>query len=172
LPPYVTSKSGQSESSPVVIIPKYYEKKQLQLMSDSEADLDKLIFMGDEIWEGPVPDGFTVVDTVDEDKLVANFIAKNPYPDYQSMWSSLPLHLAAEYGEYNHELIKQVYENIHCQQVMKKVGDQIHARGGIQAMQANLTVLKWYSPMAKHMLTQAYCAVDVELAWDGIGTWH
>ena len=67
--------------------------------------------------------------------------------------------------------LNEVYENINCQQVLKKVGDQIHARGGIQAMQANFTVLKWHSHMAKYAFTKGYCG-NVEVAWDGIGTWQ
>ena len=142
--------------------------KQLQLMS--KVNLDKLIYLDDDSMRISPSDGWTVVYPADEEKLVANYIAENPYPDYQSMWSSLPMELAAEYGTVNHCLIKQVYENMHFQQVLREAGDQIHTRGGMQALHANFTVLKYYSPMAKHVLTRSYCG-RVENAWDGIGIW-
>jgi hypothetical protein len=52
--------------------------------------------------------------TKDEENLVLKFTVDRPYPEKDGMISALPVYLATEYA---HDLMKQIYENINCQQV-------------------------------------------------------
>ena len=55
-----------------------------------------------------------------------NFIKENPYPDYNFIEYDLllkqkqSLEQYAEYGEINHDLMKEIYENIFDKDLIKK----------------------------------------------------
>ena len=120
----------------------------------------------------------------DRERLM-NFIKENPYPDYKFIKYDLllkqeqSLEQYAEYGEINHDLMKEIYENIFDKDLIKKHGERIHHRGGITALQQNyytlLTVLK-------HLVDQRGLDRDtiilvfyniktiVSQYWDGIGS--
>ena len=105
-----------------------------------------------------------------EEEQVARFVEQNPFPSYETILSSLPIELSAEYGECNHFYMKLAYENLQDGKILKQCGRSIYRRGGERAMHANFEVLKYYSPLAHHPITQAACG-DVDMAWHGIGEW-
>ena len=43
----------------------------------------------------------------------------------------------AEYGEYNHESLKMIWDNINDDTIIKTCGENINQRGGFTALQAN-----------------------------------
>ena len=79
----------------------------------------------------------------DRERLL-NFIKENPYPDYKFVSNDLLLNQEksldqyAEYGEINHDLLKEIYENIFDKQLVRKHGEMIHKRGGMRALKKQL----------------------------------
>ena len=65
----------------------------------------------------------------DRERLM-NFIKENPYPDYNFIEYDLllkqkqSLEQYAEYGEINHDLMKEIYENIFDKDLIKKHGER------------------------------------------------
>ena len=85
----------------------------------------------------------------DRERLM-NFIKENPYPDYNFIEYDLllkqkqSLEQYAEYGEINHDLMKEIYENIFDKDLIKKHGERIHHRGGMTALQQNYYIYIHY----------------------------
>ena len=48
--------------------------------------------------------------------------------------------LSAEYGQFNHNALKKIYESYIDEVVSKKVGLEIYARGDLQALTANYDI--------------------------------
>ena len=75
---------------------------------------------------------------------ITNFIKENPYPDYKFIEYDLllkqeqSLEQYAEYGEINHDLMKEIYENIFDKDLIKQHGERIHHRGGKTALQQTI----------------------------------
>ena len=88
-------------------------------------------------------------------KIVKKFIKKNPYPEYKDVVKMLTkkfneyresedkefaihyLNLFSEYGTPNHEWMKEIYENIMNEKIIKTNGEKIYNRGGALVMQSN-----------------------------------
>ena len=81
----------------------------------------------------------------------------------------LSMSLSAEYGEYNHLALKKIYESYIDEAVCKKVGADIYARGGLQALTANCDIFKHCTPLADASPSVAEYATLLEYYWDGIG---
>ena len=66
-----------------------------------------------------------------------NFIKEHPYPDYDLVSKQLilqkrkDLEQYAEYGEINHDLLKEICENIFDKDIVKRNGEMIYKRGGM-----------------------------------------
>ena len=82
---------------------------------------------------------------------------------------TLSMSLSAEYGEYNHLALKKIYESYIDEAVSKKVGFDIYARGGLQALTANCDIFKHCTPLADALPSVAEHATLLEYYWDGIG---
>jgi len=83
-----------------------------------------------------------------ENDIIKSFVTSTPYPSYQEMMDYLKnnIELECEYGEINHNLCKTIYENPTNEELIIEVGKKIYKRGGIQALYANYTILKYFSP--------------------------
>ena len=74
----------------------------------------------------------------------------NLYPSYEQVIDIIKadraiegiyLDVFAEYGEQNHQWIKEIYENIMKEELVKQNGNSINERGGMTAMQFNYYTL-------------------------------
>jgi len=105
------------------------------------------------------------------------WINSHPFPSYGEMCARIDeqfdfmqaMALSAEYGEYNHAALKKIYETFMDEAVCKKVGADIYARGGLQALTANCDIFKHCSPLADAIPVVAEQAAVLEYYWDGIG---
>jgi hypothetical protein len=130
-------------------------------------------------------------DTVEEEKAYTNkFCKENTFPSYRKMSKLMDtvakvrpdmagkiMEWGCEYGEFNHECCKKMYDSGFDKAVCREMGEIIHQRGGFQAMWANFYILCWFSPCGwearkyeNMVLTSA--PKMLEYHWDGIGDWQ
>ena len=121
----------------------------------------------------------------DRERLM-NFIKKKTYPDYNFIEYDLllkqkqSLEQYAEYGEINHDLMEEIYENIlFDKDLIKKHGERIHHRGGMTALQQNyytlLSVLGYLIDqrgLDRDTIILVFYNIKtiVSQCWDGIGS--
>lgn len=112
-----------------------------------------------------------------ETRRTKEFIKNNPYYTYNEMLNSMlkcgQLDFASEYGEYNHELCKKIYENITDRKIVRECGKLINKRGGFMTMQANRYAISIHSPLRKSndmSVRAAYTIIDY--CWHGVGRWR
>ncbi len=77
---------------------------------------------------------------LEERRLMRDFVSQNFYIDYATLSSELENNkdyfvYAAEYGEYQHELMETIFNNITDTRIIKKCGRKINKLGGFTAMQ-------------------------------------
>lgn len=104
------------------------------------------------------------------------WINSHPFPSYGEMCARIDgqfdfvraMALSAEYGEYNHAALKKIYESYIDEAVSKKVGADIYARGGLQALTANCDIFTHCTPLADAQPSVAHQATVLEYYWDGI----
>ena len=83
----------------------------------------------------------------------------------------------AEYGEYNHEYLKIIWENIDDEIIIKTCGENINQRGGFTALQANYYALLHVMRLAVIFSANKYGESFIDIKhtinrnWDGIGPW-
>ena len=126
----------------------------------------------------------TDVDFIDKcinDELsVERFLTDNEYPCYDQVVQLIGNNLAmfSEYGEFNHNMMNKIWNDIHNTDKLKVIGRLINDRGGFTAMTNNhgalMTVVRHYlkqnrSANSNTIQGHIYCAI--ERAWDGIGEW-
>ena len=125
-------------------------------------------------------------------KKVTTFINENPYPSYDTIMHMLQdkfkdgndaeyVCMRSEYGQENHEWMKQIYENISDEELIRKNGRKIYNRGDETAMVYNfytlLAVLNFIFK-AKGMTHDEMVAImypvktQVSRCWDGVGIWR
>ena len=105
------------------------------------------------------------------------WVTNHPFPSYEDMCARidkdfdfmLSLELGAEYGEYNHAALKQIYESKINEELCKAIGQDIYTRGGLKALSANCTIFKYCTPLADASSSVADQASLLEWYWDGIG---
>jgi dissimilatory sulfite reductase (desulfoviridin) alpha/beta subunit len=107
----------------------------------------------------------------EEKKAIEEFVSNNPYPSYEEILSLIKpdIEMWAEYGEPNHYFCKEIYENVTNKEIVKKSGERIDKRGGIQAMRQNYYVLKLASPLKK--IYHINPARWISVSWNGVGRW-
>ena len=102
------------------------------------------------------------------------------YPSYDYVSNELikfDMTLDAEYGEYNHEYLKIIWENIDDENIIKTCGENINQRGGFTALQANYYAFLHVMRLAVRNNTDKYrdSFIDtkhtISINWDGIGDW-
>jgi hypothetical protein len=76
------------------------------------------------------------------------FVKENPYPTYREMLKKLDHHieLSSEYGKFQHEWCKTIYENPSDKDLIVETATKIYRLGGIQALMSNHTILSYFSP--------------------------
>ena len=87
----------------------------------------------------------------EEDDVIEKFVKETPYPNYEEMVEKLDDHidLWSEYSEQNHICCKMIYENPRNKKLIIEMGKKIYVMGGMQALTANHTVIKYFSPYWK-----------------------
>ena len=116
------------------------------------------------------------------------FIKGNPYPSFEQVHeiimnepNGMGIMTNSEYGQPNHEWMKEIYENPFDTATIKRNGQVINKRGDMQTMQMNyyalLTVLNhFYKKTATkddvRILTHYNFKDLVSSGWDGIGEWR
>ena len=137
------------------------------------------------------------MDEKDVKKIKAS-VKKNPYPSYDFItdlilnkakeWKQrgdmeLKFHylmMNSEYGYYNHNYMKEIYENIDDVELIKNNGNEIDTIGGIQTMEYNAFVfIEVLNYLIKEKAkinfekTELYYKMKRQLqtSWDGVGSW-
>ena len=132
-------------------------------------------------------------------KIIKKFIKKNPYPEYNDVIKMLTknfneyrerddnvyaihyLNLFNEYGQPNHEWMKEIYENIMNEKLIKTNGEKIYNRGGALVMQSNYyTVIEILKDIFenKNMTHDERVEIlypiktQISECWHGIGEWR
>lgn len=108
---------------------------------------------------------------------LGKYISKNPYPSYKDIIDILTrtdqIDLLAEYGEFNHEQCKLIYENLGNKAIVRKCGELINERGGIEAMRGAYYVIAKHSPLRESDDRRIWAEYWlVSLYWDGVGDWR
>lgn len=119
-------------------------------------------------------------------KFFDQFIQKHPYPSYNEVMSIIEndndfFHMCSEYGEPNHQWMKEIYEKPTDKITVRKNGKMISDRGGKQAMVWNYYVL---NAVVNHYVDKSQMIRDdavfiiynfkdlISTYWDGIGEWQ
>lgn len=86
-----------------------------------------------------------------EDEVIVEFVKVIPYPNYEEMLEKLDNHIElwSEYGKQNHICCKIIYENPRNKKLIVEIGKKIYQMGGMQALSANHTIIKHFSPYWK-----------------------
>jgi hypothetical protein len=112
-----------------------------------------------------------------EDKQFRDWICRHPFPSYAEMRKKMKevfhenyyiIH-NAEYGEYNHNALKIIYNSFIDKEVCVKVGNNLYNRGGLQALQSNCTVFKYCTPLSEAPFPINTLSSMLEWNWDKIG---
>ena len=128
-------------------------------------------------------------------KKVKSFIKNNPYPKYEEVIETLndmaravPIdilkqevfNMLSEYGRENHKWMKEIYENIMDEKLIKENGKKINNRGGKVAMVENYYVIvnilgdKTEKLKMKHdEVVEILYPIKTQISecWNGIGDW-
>ena len=83
-----------------------------------------------------------------ENDVIVKFVKVTPYPNYEEMLEKLDNHLDlwSEYGEQHHMCCKLIYENPTNKNLIIEMGKNLYEMGGMQALSANHTIIKNFSP--------------------------
>ena len=139
------------------------------------------------------------MDTDKAKKIVKKFIQNNTYPEYNDIVKMLTkkfneyresddkefaihyLNLFSEYGQPNHELMKEIYENIMNKKIIRTNGEKIYNRGGALVMQSNYyTIIEILKDMFedKDMKHDERIEIlypikeQISECWHGVGEWR
>jgi hypothetical protein len=115
---------------------------------------------------------------------VKKFINDFPFPSYQEIVKLMEdtqhpelkwyaFQWGAEYGEFQHECMKNMYENILDKEICHKLGEKIYNRGGFVALQACYYIMFYFCPCRKHnSVMKDIFPKLLEHYWNGIGDWQ
>lgn len=105
------------------------------------------------------------------------YIEDHPYPSYDDMLKRIKRcsnnwEIYSEYGEINHNCLKEIYENFYnIKDIAKSNGYIIYNKGGHQAMLNNYYAFI-YSPFYdSNDLNVRTCYMRLQYLWDGVGSW-
>ena len=102
------------------------------------------------------------------------------YPSYKYVSNVLmkfDIAIGAEYGEYNHERLKRIWENIDDETIIKTCGENIWERGDFHVLQQNYYAFLHVMRLAVKSNPDKYRDSFIDIkhtisrSWDGIGTW-
>lgn len=116
----------------------------------------------------------------DYSQYVILWVRENPWPSYAQMVDDIKAHenkeismaCCAAYGEYNHDILKIIYENMYDDHHIVQLGKALLARGGMQAMVCNYWVFALLSPF-KHAedLRVRNAPTRLKYVWKAIPEW-
>ena len=92
--------------------------------------------------------------------------------------SIIIFNIDAEYGEYNHEYLKIIWENRNDDTIIKTCGENINERGGFTALQANyyafLHVMRLVIKDDRRKYRESFIDIKNTICknWDGVGDWR
>ena len=134
--------------------------------------------------------GVTEKELEQDRKIILSFIKDNPYPSYKQVieiikndktMEDICLDMFAEYGEQNHQWIKEIYENIMKEELVKHNGNSINERGGMTTMHFNyytlISVLRYLiqqrAPMKDYDVNLIWYNIRniLSSSWNNIGDW-
>ena len=134
--------------------------------------------------------GVTEKELEQDRKIILRFIKDNPYPSYEQVieiikndktMEDIYLDMLAEYGEQNHQWIKEIYENIMKEELVKHNGNSINERGGMTTMHCNyytvISVLRYLiqqrAPMKDYDVNLIWYNIRniLSSSWNNIGDW-
>ena len=119
-----------------------------------------------------------------EDKEIEStqeVLERNVYPSYEDVVDLIGdfLDWSAEYGVENHECMEAIWCNITDRDVIERMGEKTHKRGGFQAMQANYyTLLHVFRTLytnledPKVLIAWSRMKFLITVAWHGVGEWR
>ena len=126
--------------------------------------------------------------TKDREKFLKFIKKNNPYPSYDFVSNDLILKKNKdfdqfdEYGTQNHEYMKEIYENIFDEILIKNNGEAMFERGGMQTLHMNyetlLSVVSHLIIRRKNMshddkILILYNIKDIVSSfWNGVGYWR
>ena len=125
---------------------------------------------------------------------VKSFVKNNPYPNYEEVMELLLTHaretksayarretlnMISEYGKHNHEWMKEIYENIMDEKLIKENGKKINERGDKVAMVYNYDVLCYVlccktDKLKCNAVVDIYYPIKTQISecWNGTGDWR
>lgn len=124
-----------------------------------------------------------------EKMFIRHFIKLNAFPDYETATKiiledeQIACEMYAEYGELNHRLMLEAYENFDDEDKLRKIGVIINRRGDHRTMAMNSYAL---NRVCNYIIQQSdikYSYYERQLvssinrhylnyAWDCVGTWR
>ena len=124
----------------------------------------------------------------EEIKNIQQFIRHHKYPTQNEMVSNLEeamerhqgrtpfyhhfLNVYSEFGHYQYEASKVIYENIYNPQTVKKIGENINKKNGFAGLQAVFYMLCWFSPLGQSKDNELKQIIKlISPMWDGVGEW-
>ena len=119
----------------------------------------------------------------EEMKYTNDFLATNKYPKFKVVNKIIgdDIMMMAEYGEFNHEMLNEIWNNFSDKDLIKRLGHKINNRGGFQAMEQNyyalLAVLRKMLKESKldneyKMVIWGCVKIEVSSNWNGVGNWR
>lgn len=130
---------------------------------------------------------------------VKNFIRDNPYPAYRDMLEMIftrireelqdaseekkmeAIELVYDYKQHNHIWMKEIYENITNDKLIKKNGELINEKGGMWSMISSYSILRdFLNIRVKELKLDREKAIDIfypitkqiSVCWTGVGDWR
>ena len=118
------------------------------------------------------------IEMAKEEAMIRAYIAANPWPTKEEMHERFEKHpsgmdMFAEYGEFNHEALKTIYESNIDKTIAHELGLRIAKRGGIRALCYNCMAFMRCSPLASPYSRNMVIAANarmLEFAWSGISS--
>jgi hypothetical protein len=102
----------------------------------------------------------------------------HPFPSYSEMCKIIHSKFGteafvyiAEYDEYNHNLLKTIYESNINEIVSKNIGNFINAKGGFNSMRAIYRIFAYCSPFSDAPPQVRVNTILLDWHWDSIGNW-
>jgi hypothetical protein len=125
----------------------------------------------------------------EETKHIQNFIRRHKYPSNKELTQKLEycldsmpndhqqkmfyMDVYAEFGHFQYEMSKIIYENIYNPETVKKCGENINKKNGFKGLQAVFYMIIWFSPFRNATDDEMrYVPKHIETMWNGIGEWR
>ncbi len=83
------------------------------------------------------------------------------------------LQVYSEFGFFQYECSKIIYENIYNSQTVQDMGESIYRKNGLAGLQAVFYMMCWFSPFKEATDEEIKNAPkQIQYMWDGVGNWR